>query len=798
MAKRQIITEGRDFRGQISNAHAAFLPPGAAQLQVNCDTSRPGALSVRKGIRRMTFTGGSTAEASQVIALYRYETPTGREIIVYELANGDLCADDVLTTVGDSTANLGAPEISSSLNTARRLCFQRTRTGDLIAVNGIDYPIRWDGITSTTEKAGLAAPTVAPSISQQAGGAQTAGTYTFAYRYVDDTQPTRVASSFSPTVTSVATSTQKPNWTITTPTEDRASHIELWRTTADDTLTFYFIARIADGVTTYTTDTSSDATLRASSAANTLFSENADGSPDASRFTPPPNFLFGCALFQDRMVYFGNTKYSTGTVATGGNTTLTFTGAAITEAMENRYIEIAGETSLRLITDVNVGAQTATIDAAAGTSSSGLAYIIMGDPTYNRKLRYSERDEPESVPTTNTITLQENTGDCDNITGGHQYGASFYVTTDRHKYAVKWAEQPILDGSAPLLDDRGACNQWCWDVYENTAYAMDDAGPYAFSPEGGSQPIGDAIQDLWTNTSGDRVDLSKKDKFYVQADRTNEQVHFFVIFTGDSSTYPQRRLTLNIRTGTWDVQKYVQEIGAACFTMQSGKTRVLIGGPSEQLYLMDEGTTDGCAAHTRGSPTSSSGTTLTDSGASFGAGLVGASVAIIDGTGKGQWRRITARSSTQLTVATWDTTPDTTSVYLVGAIEYTWRSKRFEFVPIDEQNPRKARITFLPTSGDFWADLRLYLNNSTSAETFETSQRLGDGVLIDETNKTDAKIKMQQALSALENSSGFEQFDFSGRLADFAHTDRWIAVELRGYQGDDVVEFYAIDVGGVK
>ncbi len=66
--------------------------------------------------------------------------------------------------------------------------------------------------------------------------------------------------------------------------------------------------------------------------------------------------------------------------------------------------------------------------------------------------------------------------------------------------------------------------------------------------------------------------------------------------------------------------------------------------------------------------TSATATTISDSTASFataGPGLINWLVVVVGGTGKGQVRRITANTGTQLTVATWDVTPDTTSTFRV-------------------------------------------------------------------------------------------------------------------------------------
>jgi len=79
----------------------------------------------------------------------------------------------------------------------------------------------------------------------------------------------------------------------------------------------------------------------------------------------------------------------------------------------------------------------------------------------------------------------------------------------------------------------------------------------------------------------------------------------------------------------------------------------------------------------RGKATSATSTTLTDTNASFRtAGAVGlytgATVKIINGTGVGQTRTISANTSTELTVSTWDITPDTTSEYIIYGTNH-WR-----------------------------------------------------------------------------------------------------------------------------
>lgn len=738
----------RDFRGQISNAEAIDIPPGGAISQMNLSTTKGGVLAVRKGAQPASFT---------------------------------------------STATIS----SSAFHTFQRLCFCKTRHGDLIGVNGIERGFRWDGLTSTVEDIGIDAPTSAPTVTPDTGGAATAGDYLCAYRYIDDTLPDPIPGNISATTTVTATANQEFNWSAIPGTlPGRATKVELWRSTAGGSNVLYKITTLNAGTTTYV-DQVSDATLNASSEDNTLLILLEDGTLNARRFVVPPNDRAYVVMFQDRYWYGGIVKYNRGTVATGGNTTLTGTSTDWVDGLEGRYIAIDGETAPIAITTVG-SATSITLATAAATSASGKSYTIYPDPTTRRTLFYSEVDEPESVSTTNTVTIQENTGDDDDITGLTPRGAYLYILMERHKYALSFVRQPKIDASVVMIDDRGAFNHWCCAWLDDTAYLMDDQGPYAFNGAK-SVPIGGVIQNLWRkDTDGDRIDFSKKAKFFVQVDRVKERAHFFVSFVGDSGNYPTRCLTYNIRRQTFDPYEYPIAFGGATLAQISGQTRLLLGGETATVHVADSGNTEIVTAEIKGTVTSSSGTTLTDSGASFTDSVLGAFVYIYDGTGKGQRRKITARTSTQLTVSTWTTNPDTTSKYIVGAIPWSWKSGKFGLVTDANQDLRRVAIDFKPTSGDVGFDLRLHFNHESTPRSASAEQKHGDGVKITYEQPQDVQFLMQEARDSLEDSMGREQYLFSGRSGMYGHCDRHVQVELRGYQGDDAVEIEQVIVDGVE
>src|SRR5687767_14317503 len=81
--------------------------------------------------------------------------------------------------------------------------FLRSNKGELFISNGVDPILRWNGLTSTTQNAGLVAPTVKLTIAGS-GTAGLTGTYTAYYRFVD---ADGIPSSLSPISSSLVLTT---------------------------------------------------------------------------------------------------------------------------------------------------------------------------------------------------------------------------------------------------------------------------------------------------------------------------------------------------------------------------------------------------------------------------------------------------------------------------------------------------------------------------------------------------------------------------------------------------------------
>lgn len=543
----------------------------------------------------------------------------------------------------------------------------------------------------------------------------------------------------------------------------------------------------------YSGDDDDDATV----AAGTAMPINLDdGTPNARRFGVPPNFKAVAVPFQDRMFYGVNVEYNTGTVAvTNGSTGITGTGTNWTTAMVGRYFVKKGDAKRYLINAVASSTSLTVTAAYAGSTTSGSSYAIAPSPEEDSQWYYSEVGEPESVPDVNTVKIQNNTGRPDTDVGAMQLNSALYILQTGHLYLMRFNRQPNIDATFSKAADRGAFNHRCWDVHENSAFLMDRMGPYQFA--GGAQPIGAQIQDIWRDGT---IDFSKSKWFFVKVDAERETVKFFVVYTADGSTRPKRALCYHIRSQRWWGEKYPRELSGAADILLSGRQRVVVGCEDDMILLASQGNTDIITAQVRGTATASGATTLTDSTANFSASIIGAPVFIVQGTGKAQSvRYITARTSTQITVnAAWDTNPGTDSVYLIGGIEWSCKTGIFDYINADRHTQHGARVIYqpTPTAGKF--DIRRYLDHRATPENWAVSMPdTGDSVETTADNP-DAVVNMLSTKDSPGQATGYVRLPLNVGMDDETLSTRFSAIEMRGYQGDDPIVIYELEMEGVK
>jgi hypothetical protein len=380
-----------------------------------------------------------------------------------------------------------------------------------------------------------------PAIAVASTQANLKGKYRCAIRYIDDTSVAQggpIPSSISDLKEVDCGDNGKTSitWTFDhTGADARAVAFELWRTTADQAVALYRVARIdaVAGVlpTTAFVDTLSDRELLEPSRNTTLGGHESkygflpivlpSGQINARRFgVPPTNMAVGC-MFQDRAWYSANT-----------------------------------------------------------------------DGTKPNSLYFSEIDEPESVHESNELIIQENVADSDAIVALIPFGSMLLIPQRRHTYRLTYVAQPVFDASIQLVAYRGIINSRCWDMFAGGVFIADDYGMYAFD---GSQEesISQAVDNYWRDGI---IDFSKSANFYVQVNPQDRVVRFYFCKSGDG-TYPKRALCFSLVTKAWWEEEYAQEMPCGVVSAINGRQDVIYGNAAGG-FLKQSGLVDATSAGT--------------------------------------------------------------------------------------------------------------------------------------------------------------------------------------------------------
>jgi hypothetical protein len=697
---------------------------------------------------------------------------------------------------------MGAKQITSTpFNTFMPLSFAKTRHGLLLMVNGLDRGGVWDGVTNTTFEIGIDPPGTAPNATLINGGALSDGKYDLYYRFVDlYGNP----SDLSPAQTITATANKAFSWTFGVSSQSRVTKRELWRTLADDSRVVYRVAVIDDNTTTTYVEGLSDETLRANAQndPNTIMPLFVEpfGRPHANRFGVPPNHKAVVALFQDRSFWAVDVAYNVGTVTvTNGSTSVTGTGTNWPPTFKDRYLYLIGAPNNQqaYVIDSAPSATSLVLKKPYSGTSGSYSYVIRPAPSERNKLYFSSADYPEGVPIQNTYTLQENTGDDNEITGLMPHGSYLYILKERHIYRLSFVRQPEIDIAVHLHAFRGAFNQRCWDRVEGTAYLFDQHGPYRLTENGGIDPIGSPIQDFWRNES---PDFSMSKWFFVRANPAHETVRFYYSVLGN--TRPTRALCFQYRTNHWWTEVYSWAFGAAVLHAGSGAVRQYNGSTSNRWLRFGGTKLDGIGdivGTVRGKVTSATSNTLTDSSAYFAPDVINVPITIVSGTGSGQTRLVSARiSNTSLQISgTWSPIPDTTSTYQLGAIACKYKSPIFAWLPIEVHQDRQFRLIYVPVSQDVILELRKYANHSVTPETFNV-QFIDEGSGISVAAGSQAiALNLHRNRNVLGQASGILRVSLPGLSEDRTEGERWVQFELSGYSSADGIRIRGIELLGV-
>lgn len=392
------------------------------------------------------------------------------------------------------------------------------------------------------------------------------------------------------------------------------------------------------------------------------------------RYDKPP-IKSRCAAWDGRLWCGGEKAYSKGFAsATEDNTTITGSGAADwISGFEGKFFQFEGEPTRYEITEVKAN-QVLDISVpyklppAATAAPSDAVYEIKGDVF---ELAYSAISEPDHFPYDGVLQIGREDGG--EIIALVPYNESLVVFKDngvhivfrsgnsQFPYNIRKTNSPVGCVAPNSIVEVNGVLFW---------YSGDDF--WALSGNTAAK-ISTPLSDVFT------VDLVSKQ--YVVGAYVDGRIYWAVSYS--SIEYLDTVLVYDVENKFWDTPWTNVRILDMKAKIDNGEEVLYFSEWGESLYKVNNFDADYLSDIAddvyHGTVTSAASNMLSDSTASFdvvGSGLNGALVQIRSGTGVGQARYIESNTSTQLILeSTWDITPDTTSEYTIGAIDFDVRFK---------------------------------------------------------------------------------------------------------------------------
>jgi hypothetical protein len=510
----------------------------------------------------------------------------------------------------------------------------------------------------------------------------------------------------------------------------------------------------------------------------------------------PPTDRAVFVHYLDRMYAIGQQDETRGHVkVTLSSTTVYGVATDWVSGLEGRYLYVLGAEQTYEIDSVNVSAQTLTLtEAYLGSTDKFAPYAIRPEPGRRRIVNYTPAGEPESWPPTFGLEIQD-TGD--EIVGGFAKGSFLYITEKRHIHKLTAQDDPALDGSIFKVADRGAVNNRCHVLVDDQVYLLDEAGIYRFSGHQDVEHLSTSLQDIFRSgatQSRFRINWRRSKYFFASHFRSQTTIRWFVCLSG--SFMPRHALCFNYRLERWWIEEYPFPLGAACSGSLSGEPRVYLGGIHKKVFLQWEGTTDvvdTTSGTVRGTVTSSTILSLTDSQAAFpeNGTVVNSPVVIVDGTGKGQVRRVVEVDGQILKInRPWMEKPDTTSVYQLGGIKWNYRTTWMRFAPNETSEQRQVEVIFSPTGDPATMDFRIrydFSDDPVEQGTF----RSDEAGWLSRDEETDILID-------LEREDGIVTIPMPGGKDRGLPGRRFVQPELGGCPNQDPVSLFQVAVDGIQ
>ena len=167
-------------------------------------------------------------------------------------------------------------------------------------------------------------------------------------------------------------------------------------------------------------------------------------------------------------------------------------------------------------------------------------------------------------------------------------------------------------------------------------------------------------------------------------------------------------------------------------------------------------------------------------------------ITIVDGTGRSQEGVVTAVTPTTVSwFPSWPTTPDTTSVYQIGGIDWTWLSGWMDVVDSEADTERDLVLTYQPTNYQTFADVQLYYDHALEPMTWGFNWA-ADGMEVELGNPWIMFDLHQEQLAP-----GYRVMRIHSHHDKYAYGDRYLQVLMTGTTNGGVVRIYQVALSGV-
>ena len=621
-----------------------------------------------------------------------------------------------------------------------------TEDGVVLIANGIDPVMRWNGYDPAASRAGVAAPTTAPTVSlvdtpprpnipgrAPSGSGPITGTYLAFVRFVDRFGNRSDPSPFSNTVVADGAGGFVYDG-VPVPADGAVVRRQVLRNTDGQQSTFYVDIDTTDLGSTSLFSARLDADLAAQEA-QPLFAD--DGTAVFNRYGRPPSTVKLLAFHLGRAFGGGVEDYAEGSVAVAnGSTAVLGSGVEWSAEFRGRFLHVLGGDKPYEIAACDPVAGTLTLaEAYRGPTDAYAAYSVRPDPTLPNTVFYSEAGRPESWPAVNAFTVDQ---DGDRVTALIPFDSFLFVAKRRRMYRLSAESDPARDGYVFNSIDRGCVNHRCWAQVNNTLYCLDEQGAYRFGGGRDADAISTPIQDLFRNTSRDglRINWRCARYFHAVVSPSEEVVRWFVTING--GYLPRWALCFSYSLSRWWLEEYPYPIGASC-RGRTGRPTSSWGAAAEQVYLggrsakcwgLGGSPTDGPVSWqpSHGGLVSTAGPLSVTAAATFPASVVGSPVTVCSGRGAGQTRIVVASPGDGVLVVDrpWVVTPAAGDGYAIGGVPYRFRSHRLELAASEDREELSVRVGYEPQR---WgtAAVRRYNDHDAKPEALAADLSPADG-----------------------------------------------------------------------